>query len=181
VPQRPSQQARANVPEAIIAWRAISVLPKSMWIFGGARSKVRRIEGDVVQRRCADCERTTSHIPVKVKDSFHLFFVEFADLKSTGLQCQECGEVATDDAAKAAATQRDRIDEHGLEDLGSGARTPRVLNEADLAVPALPTTRPVIADPDAISMRRRPKADRPVDQARVDDELAALKAAARKK
>jgi len=176
-----SQAALADV--IAVAGSGNHVLPKPMWIFGGARSKVRRLDGDVVQRRCADCERTTAHIPVKVKDSFHLFFVEFADMNSTGLQCQECGEVATDDAAKAAATQRDRIDEHGLEDLGGSARTREALRErAVVPTSALPpVTRPAIADPDAISMRRRPKADRPVDQARVDDELAALKAAARKK
>ena len=153
-----------------------------MWIFGGARSKVRRIQGDAVEQHCADCARTTTHQPVKVKDSFHLFFIEFADMNSTGLQCAECGEVV----ASQPASTRQRIYNNGLEELNhSAAHTHALALLAEADDPDPPDVssaiRSRIADPDAISLRRKPRADQPVDQRRVDDELAALKAAARKK
>ena len=156
-----------------------------MWIFGGARSKVRRMEGEAVEQHCADCARTTTHQPVKVKDSFHLFFIEFADMKSTGLQCAECGEVATTQPA-APATNRQRFDDNGLEELNhSASHTHALAMLATADDPEAPTLgsaiRSRIADPDAISLRRKPRADQPIDHGRVDDELAALKAAARKK
>lgn len=160
-----------------------------MWIFGGARSKVRRIEGEAVEQHCADCKRTTTHRPVKVKDSFHLFFIEFADMNSTGLQCAECGEIAATTSlapARGQAAARERIDDNGLEELNpSAAHThalARLAEADDLDPPVLGTAiRSRIADPDAISLRRKPRADQPVDQRRVDSDLAALKAAARKK
>ena len=143
------------------------------------------MEGDAVEQHCADCKRTTPHQPVKVKDSFHLFFIEFADMNSTGLQCAECGEVATTQPA-ATASNRQRIDDNGLEELNhSAAHTHALALLAEADDPDPPDVgsaiRSRIADPDAISLRRKPRADQPVDQRRVDDELAALKAAARKK
>ena len=154
-----------------------------MWIFGGARSKVRRIAGDAVEHHCVDCARTTTHRPVKVKDSFHLFFIEFADMNSTGMQCDECGEVA---ASQPAAPAHQRIDENGLEELNQTAAKSHALAVLSTADDPEPPTlgsaiRSRITDPDAISLRRQPRADQPVDQRRVDDELAALKAAARKR
>jgi hypothetical protein len=153
-----------------------------MWIFGGARSKVRRIAGDAVEQHCADCARTTTHRPVKVKDSFHLFFIEFADMNSTGLQCAECGVVV----ASQPASTRQRIDANGLEELNhSAAHTHALALLAEADDPDPPDVgsaiRSRIADPDAISLRRKPRANQPIDHGRVDDELAALKAAARKK
>ncbi len=162
-----------------------------MWIFGGARSKVRRIAGDAVEQHCVDCACTTTHHPVKVKDSFHLFFIEFADMNSTGLQCDVCGEVADSQAAAPAGSNarteaNGRIDENGLEELNHSAAHSHALAtlaDADVADPPQlgSATRSQILDPDAISLRRRPKANLPVDHSRVDDELAALKAAVRKK
>ena len=160
-----------------------------MWILGGTRSKVRRIKGDAVARHCADCARTTTHQPVTVKDAFHLFFIEFADMNSTGLQCNECGEIAATTSAAPAPAQaasRARLDENGREDLNHATahtHARALLAEADDAGPPAPSTamRSRIADPDALSLRRKPKADQPIDQDRIDNELAALKAAARKK
>lgn len=158
-----------------------------MWIFGGARSKVQRMAGDASEQHCPDCARVTVHRPVKVKDSFHVFFIEFADMNSTGLQCEECGEIAATKLSGAArAPAGSRIDENGLEELNpSAAHTHALAMLADADIPDPPelgtAVRSRIADPDAISLRRKPRADQPVDQRRVDDELAALKATARKK
>jgi hypothetical protein len=154
-----------------------------MWIFGGAKSRAKRIEGDEVQRHCDECGRVTRHYPVKVKDSFHVFFVNFADMNSRGLACHECGEIVTGDEAA-----RNLIDESGLEELSAAPSQIDQRGRADISMQNLERQVRVaeqlnprkIADPDALSLRRKMLSSAPVDHDRVDDDLARLKAEAKK-
>ena len=109
-------------------------------------------------------------------------------MTSGGLQCEECGEVATislTNAARAPVLTNQLIDENGLEELTeSAAHTHALAMLADADMPNPPMLGTAIrsrtAGPDAVSLHRKPRADQPVDQDRIDDEVATVKALARK-
>ncbi len=160
-----------------------------MWLIGGARAKTTRRAGDAVQARCATCGDVATHVPVTVRDGFHLFFVEVGSSTTDGYQCGGCGEVTP--AADVAANLAIDREATGLEDLGAAPRRPpRALPGGDhapatrstdsggdvvRAIAAVSASLPRVDDPGGISTaRHRPKAA-PVDDDRLERELAALK------
>jgi hypothetical protein len=173
----------------------------SVFLIGGARSKVKARSGPTAQHLCAECGRITAHRPVSVRDGFHLFFVEIGSHDSAGYQCVECGEVVAADQVQniLGAGADDAATE--LEDLGAARadqRAQRALAAPRPAADGTPAAAapdagaaaadvlraihgtvaglPRVDDPGGIRTPRHRPAAIAVDDDRLERELAALKA-----
>jgi hypothetical protein len=127
-----------------------------MWIFGGAKTKLKAISGASATHLCTDCNRITSHRPVAIKDKFHVFFIAVGTVESQGYACVDCGEVVESSKIVMPATQLESLSASGE---ASGADAIRTI--AQLSQSATMNKRIAVAS---------------VDHSQIEKELAALKA-----